>query len=123
MTLFPELPYAGTSGHSGSDTSRERAERDDRSGVTGKRQRQVLARLAAVGAYGQTWKDLADLYGWHHGQASGVLSVLHKTGHVERLTARRDRCHVYVLPAHVHGLPTEPHGGKPKTCPHCGGSL
>lgn len=123
MTLFPELPYAGTSGHSGGDTSRERAERDDGDGTTTHRQRTVMDYLSRRLDHGATWKEVGSRFGWHHGQASGVLSVLHKTGHIERLTERRDRCSVYVLPEYVAGRDTIAHGGKPKTCPHCGESI
>jgi hypothetical protein len=114
---LPELPYDGTSGWSGSDTSRERAEHDDTTGITTQRQRMVMASLERVRSTGLTWKELADFTGWHHGQASGALSTLHKTGHIERLAERRDRCHPYVLPEHVDGRDTQPHGGKPGVNP------
>lgn len=108
---LPALPYAGTSGWSGSGTSHERAARDDYSGQTSKRQREVIAFLEARGPMGATWKELGDAKGWHHGKASGALSVLHKTDYIHRLTERRDRCKVYVLPHHANGRDTEPHGG------------
>lgn len=99
---LPETPYAGTSGWSGSQTSRERAEDEDRGGVTTERQRVVLVLLNARGSLGATWRELAQVEGWHHGQASGALSTLHKTGHIARLaTERRERCSVYVLPEFV----------------------
>jgi len=100
---LPVLPYAGTSGHSGSAASAERARRDDRDGTTTRRQRQVIDHLARQAVYGATWKDLAAWYRWHHGQASGALSVLHKAGAIVRLVERRDRCHIYVLPNWVDG--------------------
>lgn len=111
---FPELPYAGTSGHSGGETSKARALRDDKDGSTSMRQIHTVNRLRAVGSSGQTWKELASRYGWHHGQASGVLSVLHKTGHVARLTEKRQRCFVYVLPEYVDGRETQEQGRKAK---------
>lgn len=107
---WPELPYAGTSGWAGSDTSRERALEADRTGVTGRRQQAVLAFLEGAGPWGVTWAELADVLEIHHGSASGVLSVLHKTGHVARLAVRRGRCKVYVLPAYVNGRDVEAHG-------------
>jgi hypothetical protein len=109
-TGSPVLPYAGTSGWSGSDTSRERAERDDVDGTTSRRQSQVIFLLAGEGALGATWKEVADRLGWHHGQASGALSVLHKEGKVDRLTTRRNRCSVYVLPQFRLGRDAAPHG-------------
>src|SRR5262245_42775761 len=90
----PILPYAGTSGWSGSETSRERAEHDDTTGVTGKRQRDTLRVLSIYGDKGVTWRELAEVLRVHHGGASGVLSVLHKAGRIERLAERRDRCKV-----------------------------
>lgn len=107
---LPVLPYAGTSGHSGSDTSRERAERADSDGTTTKRQSEALASLGARHGDGMTWKELGLARGWHHGTASGVLSVLHKEGHVARLTERRDRCLVYVLPQYTQGRETTEQG-------------
>jgi DNA-binding MarR family transcriptional regulator len=107
---LPLLPYAGTSGWSGSDTSRERAEQADDDGTTTQRQRQALATLRVAGDYGATWKELATVQGWHHGTASGVLSVLHKEGRVVRLKDRRHRCAVYVLAGLEGDRETAAHG-------------
>lgn len=108
----PELPYGNppTQGHAGSDTSRERAEREANDGTAKARQTVTLALVDGSGDEGVTWKELADLTRWHHGQASGVLSVLHKSGRIARLTEKRHRCHVYVTPDHVSGRATQPHG-------------
>lgn len=62
----------------------------------------VLILLAALGEQGQTSKDLARHFGWHHGSASGVLSRLHLKKEVVRLAERRDGAHIYVLPAYVN---------------------
>ena len=105
----PVLPYSGTSGWSGSDTSRDRAERSDKDGTTSQRQREVTRYLGAAGSDGMTWRDLSEQTGWHHGTASGALSVLHKEGTIVRLTERRDRCQVYVLPEWVQGRETAQH--------------
>lgn len=109
---FPgTFPYAGTSGYAaGSPTSEDRARADDEAGTTTVRQRLALRVLDHRGPDGATWAELANVYGWHHGQASGVLSVLHKSGLVARLTERRQRSAVYVLPQHVADRPTQPHG-------------
>lgn len=107
---LPDLPYGGTSGWSGSETSMERAMDADADGTTSARQARTLHLLLVEREHGLTWKELADLTGWHHGQASGVLSVLHKEGRVARLTERRARCQVYVLPQHVADRETAPHG-------------
>lgn len=108
---LPTLPYAGTSGHSGSDTSEERARQDDRSGRTKERQTQVMVALVKAGSRGLTWQELASQFGWHHGQASGALSVLHKQGLICRISERRNRCKVYVTPEYVYDRQVEAHGG------------
>lgn len=110
-----QTPYAGTSGWSGSEASRERAEHDDSTGVTANRQAATLAFLDDKGPHGATWRELAAAHRWHHGQASGVLSVLHKAGSVVRLAnERRNRCSVYVLPHYAGARDTAPHGGQRK---------
>lgn len=116
----PVLPYAGTSGWSGSDTSKERAVKADESGRTAWRQSQTVKFLNQRGAYGCTWRELGEHYGWHHGTATGVLSVLHKNANIARLSMRRDKCKVYVMPDYVDGRATEKHGRQSKPCPNCG---
>ena len=118
----PELPYNGTSGHSGSDTSKQRALSADRSGKTALRQAQALNLLFQRDMLGLTWKELSQITGLHHGTASGVLSVLHKTGRIARLKESRDGCKVYVDVSCIEGRVVEKQGRK-KCCPHCGGNL
>ena len=118
----PELPYSGTSGHSGTDTSKERALTADRSGKTALRQAQALNLLSQRKMSGLTWKELSEITGLHHGTASGVLSVLHKTGRIARLKESRDGCKVYVDVSCVEGRVIEIQGRK-RCCPHCGGNL
>jgi hypothetical protein len=75
---------------------------------------------------GATWKEIADELGLHHGSASGVLSVLHLTGKIERLAESRNRCKIYVLPEYVAGRKTELHRGKKSSvhnCWNCGVNL
>lgn len=117
--LMPELPYAGTSGFSGTDTSRDRAIAEDSNGTTGRRQLQTLQFLAMRANYGATWKEVAEQLSLHHGSASGVLSVLHLAGRVERLNLSRNRSKIYVLPEFVLGRATEKRKVK-KCCPSCG---
>jgi hypothetical protein len=119
LKVEPSLPYAGTSGWSGTDTSRGRAIDADSTGLTGERQARVIEILDERGEYGLTWKDLADILGAHHGTASGVLSVLHKSGHIARLSESRDRCKIYVLPEYVNGRECESQG-RSRECPNCG---
>lgn len=124
MTLFDETgavrPYAGSSGWSGSSTSKARADEADTSGATSARQGLVLGMLRDSGIWGLTVKELRESTGWHHGTASGALSVLHLAGHIFRLSESRDRCKVYVLGEFVVGRDVEAHGHKPKSCPNCG---
>ena len=116
---LPELPYNGSSGWSGTDTSRERAITADSSGDTKDRQQRVISMLQNRGGHGATWKEIADRTGWHHGTASGALSVLHKSEKIARLTQKRDKCRIYVLPEYVYGRETDEQGRK-HTCPECG---
>ena len=118
----PQLPYNVTSGHSGTDTSRERALHADRSGRTALRQAQALNLLSQREMAGLTWKEFSEITGLHHGTASGVLSVLHKTGRIARLKETRNGCKVYVDVFCVQGRVIEKQGRK-KCCPHCGGNL
>lgn len=112
----PILPYpepdgeGRTSGWSGTDTSHERAQSADAGGVTRIRQIQTLNCAVAAGLHGVTVKDLRETTGLHHGQASSILSVLHKEERLLRLTERRDRCHVYIHPRFQNGRETQPHG-------------
>lgn len=103
----PITPYAGTSGWSGSTTSKERAERQDNDGTTSKRQQAVLNALADSGEAGATWNELGALLGLHHGAVSGVLSNLHRERVISRLTDRRGRSQIYILPQYVAGREVE----------------
>jgi hypothetical protein len=100
-----------TTGHAGDGGSEDRAHYDEKSGAASYRQRVTLAELAAFGLHGLTWKELAERNGWHHGQASGVLSVLHKEGRIACLKERRANCAVYVTPDNVDHRETVEHRG------------
>lgn len=92
------FPYAGTSGHSGGDTSRERAERNDSLGLTSERQARVMSQISRSEEHGRTCAELEFALWLGHGSISGALSVLHQAGRLVRLTERRSRQFVYVLP-------------------------
>jgi len=113
------LPYNGSSGWSGTDTSKERADNADNSGRTAEVQTFVYRYLLWRRENGATWKELAEAARLHHGTISGALSVLHKTQRIARLTEKRDRCRVYVVPEYVHGRETDEQGRKHQ-CPECG---
>lgn len=94
--------YDGQSGSvRASDTSRERAETEDEAGVTAKRAEQILEHLK-LRREGLTWFELGALLKLHHGQASGALSMLHKSGVIFALKQKRNRCHPYVHSAYRH---------------------
>lgn len=107
-------PEAGgqvfTAGHSGSETSQERAVSETQDGTKRKREMEVLRILSYRRGMGVTVAELRGLAEMHHGQASSALSTMHKAGVLERLTERRSRCQVYVLPEYVGGRETAPHG-------------
>jgi hypothetical protein len=109
------LPYGGTSGWSGSQASRERAVSEDKIGITQSRQVKAQRFLKDCGYAGATWKELGDYFVWHHGQATAVLSVLHKEGVILRLSGeKRSRSSVYVLPEYVGSRDFAPHGSSGK---------
>jgi len=103
-----ELPYGQdppTAGWSGTDTSRERAVREAGDGTAAHRQRRTLRLLNEASYSGLTSPELEARTGWHHGQASSVLSVLNLAERIVMLEAKRDRCHVYVLSECAVGRP------------------
>lgn len=89
------LTYAGTAGAVNQPASQQRAKREATSGAATERARLILAVLAEL-PHGATWKQLGAVLGLHHGQVSGALSNLHKSGHVFMLHQQRDKCHLYV---------------------------
>lgn len=99
-----------TDGWSGSDASHERAVNDQKTGKARQHREQTVSVLAEQAGRGLTYQELGDLFGWHHGQSSGVLSVLHKERRIARLQDRRNRCHIYVLPEYVDGRETREAG-------------
>ena len=112
---IPLLPYAGTSGWKGSEASKDRVYKDDNDGKTVSRQNLALQHLQFAIHYGMTWVELGAERQWHAGQASGVLSVLHKEGYIVRLKERRNRCSVYVMPEFTNGREVSPHKEHGKT--------
>ena len=115
------VPYNGTAGWSGTDTSQQRALDNIHSGRELNNQQSALVYLKQAGELGLTWKELAIATGWHHGTASGVLSVLHQSGAVIRLYSARNRCKIYVHQNYKDAYNTyETYKKKEKLCPHCG---
>jgi hypothetical protein len=93
-----ELPYGGKSRRES-----EQQEREDESSTTTARQAATIAFIRDKGTVGATSKELQRPFAWGHGQTSGACSVLHKTGHLARLTEKRDGYYVYVAPEFVGG--------------------
>jgi hypothetical protein len=115
------LPYAGTSGWSGSATSYERADKLDKSGATARYQKMLLDDLEQAGNQGLTSREWGEMHNMEHQTYSSVPSVLHLAGYVVRLTQRRNRHQVYVLPKWVNGREESPHNSnKVKVCANCG---
>jgi hypothetical protein len=98
------LPYAGTAGFVSQPASAQRAQNEARTGEATARARAVLSVLE-VHPTGLTWKELATLMNLHHGQVSGALSTLHKSGHVFMLQTQRNRCHPYCHAKHRVNYP------------------
>lgn len=119
----PYRPYKGTAGWSGTDTSKQRALDNLSSGRELNNQEKALSLLKYANVNGLTWKELAAETGWHHGTASGVLSVLHQSGAVVRLYKARNRCKIYVHQDYKDGMIVELYKRKEKLCPHCGNDV
>jgi hypothetical protein len=123
MTAMAELPYAGTSGWSGSDTSYERAIENDKSGLTSKNQALFMTDLSFAGEAGLTAREWGLMHNFEHQTYSSIPSILHLSEAVVRLTERRGRHQVYVLPNFVRGRATAPHKSNKRklvTCDNCG---
>jgi len=116
------VPYNGTAGWSGTDTSKERALFNLRTGKEYNKQQKALA-LLKDNANGLTWKEFAEQTDVHHGTASGVLSVLHKTGAIIRSTRVRNGCKVYYGIQYIDEIGNESYRKKEKLCPHCGNDI
>lgn len=74
-----------------------------------KRQRYVLILADRAKERGVTVAELRD-GNLHHGRISSALSILHRVGKLCRLSEKRDRCHIYVLPEYVNGRQTDSYG-------------
>ena len=116
----PYRPYKGTAGWSGTDTSKARAVDNITSGREENNQQKALHLLKHMGKLGLTWKELAQETGWHHGTASGVLSVLHLSGAIVRTYTTRNRCKIYVHQNFKDEVKVEPYKKREKLCPNCG---
>jgi hypothetical protein len=102
-------PYAdGTSGQQGEASTAAEPSRRLQLGP-------ALAAVKRAGPKGITWTELAWLAHTHHGQASGALSNLHRSGLILRLAERRGRCGIYVTPDNVADRPTVPHRSNKRT--------
>jgi hypothetical protein len=89
-------PYNGTGGYVERPSSIARAVQEVDDGTLSRRQQAVLQLLNNAGKNGCIWKAVGQQLNLHHGQASGVLSNLHKAGEVFMLRKKVMRCHPYV---------------------------
>lgn len=119
----PYRPYKGTAGWSGTDTSKARAIDNIKSGREENNQVLALSLLKKAGVNGLTWKEIAVDTGWHHGTASGVLSVLHQSGAIVRAIKARNRCKIYVHQDYKENVMHEVYKKREKLCPHCGNDI
>jgi predicted transcriptional regulator len=94
-----------------------------RTGKEYNNQQKALALLKQAGGQGLTWKELSEQTGMHHGTASGVLSVLHKSGAIIRTRTISNGCKVYMDISFADQVKHEPYVEKKKSCPHCGHQL
>ena len=114
------VPYNGTAGWSGTNTSKERALFNLRTGKEYNNQQKALALLKDARANGLTWKELSEHTGMHHGTASGVLSVLHKSYAIIRSHRVRNNCKIYYSIEYSDAVTHEVYKKKQKICPNCG---
>lgn len=91
---MPLFAYGRTAGFVNQPASRERAQRESGNGTASLRAQLVLRYLENA-PEGMTWRELGTALNLHHGQISGALSNLHRTGQVFMLRAQRNRCHPY----------------------------
>lgn len=71
----------------------------------------VLALVKASGAQGITVAEMRDAVpANHHGTLSGILSMQHKYGVIDRLAEKRAGCKIYVFPEFTQGRATEQQG-------------
>ena len=117
------VPYNGTAGWSGTDTSEQRALDNLHSGRELNNQQKALKFLKMRGIEGCTWKELSTATEWHHGTASGVLSVLHQSGATVRTVLTRNRCKIYVHQNYKDQVMHEVYKKREKFCPHCGNDI
>ena len=117
------VPYNGTAGWSGTDTSQQRAVDNIHSGKELNNQEFALFILKSRGIHGATWKEIATHTGWHHGTASGVLSVLHQSGAIVRLYSARNRCKIYVHQDFKDDVKYSTYKKPERFCPHCGNDI
>lgn len=92
---LPLIAYGRTAGFVNQPASRDRATREAANGTASERAKLVLRYLRNA-PQGMTWRELGAALNLHHGQISGVLSNLHKSGLVFMLRSQRNRCHPYV---------------------------
>lgn len=102
-----DTTYADGTYGANSTASRD-LERDQHASFTDQ-QSVVLALAYDAGAYGITGHDVQAATGWGDSPKSRAMSNLLRDGKLVRLTEKRDRGSVHVLPEHVGGREVEPY--------------
>ncbi|QDH93114.1 hypothetical protein QDA02_gp51 [Microbacterium phage Margaery] len=92
------LEYDRTEGHNHAPASIDRAIRRARDGSAQVTQTRIMADLREQGYLGSTCHEAEARLGMSHESYSGARTNMHARGDIVRLTERRDRRHVYVLP-------------------------
>ncbi|QCW22618.1 hypothetical protein SEA_PIPERIS_60 [Microbacterium phage Piperis] len=101
-TTYADGTYGGSA-----DASRD-LERDQHAAFTDQ-QAAVLALAYDAGPTGITGHDVQVATGWGDSSKSRALSNLLRDGKLARLSEKRDRGSVHVLPEHVNGRDLEPY--------------
>lgn len=78
------------------EASIQRAVKESRDGTYKKRRDIIEHIVRASWLQGLTWSELSELLDLHHGQVSGVLSVLHDDGILVALAKTRLGSHPYI---------------------------
>jgi hypothetical protein len=106
--------YAGTSGFVNRQTSIDREQYERDSGETKIRGKRFLEILYGEWEDGVTWRELQDIYQrrhgveLHHGQISGLLTNLHKSGKVFiSPNQKRKGCYAYIHWKYKPSFPEE----------------
>lgn len=104
-----EATFDGYTPRRAEGSSKDAGEHLRSSGATSDLKRAIWNTVDRKGSAGMTVKEFTHLSGEHHGQVSGAFSTMHQRGDLARLTERRARYEVYVVPQYLNGRQTREH--------------